>query len=353
MVAGAEESSDSDVEGFRLIRVAAPYANSMNFTRRLFAFLKYVVGATLASVRVDCDVVFGSSTPLTVAIPTLVTHWVRRRPMVFEVRDLWPEVPIQLGAIRNPTLIKVAQLLERQTYRSSACVVALSPWMGEGVKKVSSNTNTVIIPNACDFEHFEKSDSSKSAERRRLNWDDKFVVVYAGSFGRSYGLEWLVELAGRLADEVEFVMYGTGAAYDELHKLAQVRGLDPKRLLPGSLSKEEIASRLSAADMTISCLSEASVLQHNSLNKIFDSLAAGRPVLVNHGGWLAELVQENNAGVRLSRDIEEASKQIKEGIETWDVSSMGANAAKLGYENFDRNKMYGKFVATLEKAAKT
>lgn len=350
VIAGGQAASSSIVDGIRITRVSAPYDNAMSFRERVLAFLQYVAGAAVASVRTPCDVVFASSTPLTVAIPALVTHWLRRKPMVFEVRDLWPELPIQLGFLKHPILIFLARALERRSYLSSKTVVALSPWMQRGVEAVAPQVETVLIPNACDFARFNIAQDALAIERNRLGWDNKFVLIYAGSFGFSYGLDWLVELASHLDDRFEVVMFGEGASSADLKALAASRGLDPVKMFPGKVSKTEIALRYGCADAVVSCLSNEPVLEHNSLNKVFDSLAAGRPVFTNHGGWLAELVEEYGAGIRLSRDPRVAGDQLIEGLESWDTKTMGFNATKLGKDHFDRDELYGRLANTLVRA---
>lgn len=351
VVAGGSTRSKQSVDGFTLVRVPARYGNEMTYARRILSFLSYMFGATVASLTTRCDVVFASSTPLTVAIPALVTKLIRRKPMVFEVRDLWPEVPISLGVINNPVLIWLAKKLEYAAYSSSEYVVALSPWMEDGVKKVLPTVRTVMIPNACDFERFDVDPSLREEDRKSLGWEGKFVIVYAGSFGLSYGLDWLVRLAANLDEGVEIVLYGDGASTPHLHALAERLGLDVSRMFPGRVSSDLVARRFKSADAVISCLSDSPVLEHNSLNKVFDGLAAGRPVLTNHDGWLSELVQENQAGIRLPLEIAEAKSALEEGLNVWDVPSMGERASKLGRELFDRNDLYRKLEATLESAA--
>ena len=350
VIAGGEIGSTSTVDGFRLVRIPAPYQNAMTMNSRLRAFMKYVLGASSVAVRTPCDVVFASSTPLTIAIPALAAHWVRRKPMVFEVRDLWPELPIQLGFLRNPVLIWLARALERRAYLSSEIVVALSPWMKEGVQTVAPQVETIMIPNACDFSRFDYSGENREIERQRLGWSDKFVLVYAGSFGQSYGLEWLVELAALLDDRFEVVMFGEGASSNPLKAMAAALNLDPDRMFPGMVSKAEVARIYNCADAVVSCLSDEPALEHNSLNKVFDGLAAGRPVLTNHGGWLTDLLAKHGAGSELSRSPQEAKEQLEKGILSWDTTSMGRNAVKLGREYFDRDELYRQLVDALSRA---
>src|SRR5690625_1580079 len=286
IIAGAPRSSQFTYEGVDVIRVRAPYANEMGWLRRVASFLSFMLKSTWVSLRRPTDVVFASSTPLTVAVPALIASTLKRRPFVFEVRDLWPSVPIALGYLSNPVLRRIAGSLERVAYKRAAHVIALSPGMAEGVRRVSPSTPVTVIPNASDAELFRASLSQREAIRKELGWGDKTVLVYAGSLGRTYDLEWIVDLAAELnRTDVVVSIFGHGALTGALKARALRHGLDPETLLPGSLPRSEIVRALPACDAVFSTLIPNPVLESNSLNKVFDAMAAGRPIMFNHGGW--------------------------------------------------------------------
>src|SRR6185436_350076 len=129
-----------------------PYNNHMSYARRLRAFAEFMLLATVRATRLRADLVFATSTPLTVAVPGVLAARLRRVPFVFEVRDLWPEVPIEMGLLRNPLARKLAGGLADFAYRNAAEVVALSPGMAAGVTKRRPQTRTTMIPNAADMD---------------------------------------------------------------------------------------------------------------------------------------------------------------------------------------------------------
>ncbi len=145
-----------DIEGIPTVVIPVDYSNKMSYSRRILAFIRFALLASSEAMRQNGDVVFATSTPLTIAIPGLAAHLWHHIPMVFEVRDLWPELPIALGALRNPVARFAASLLEWLAYHSSKHIIALSPGMAEGVIRRGIRPERVtVIPNSCDIELFD------------------------------------------------------------------------------------------------------------------------------------------------------------------------------------------------------
>lgn len=345
LIAGASEARTNFVDGVRIIHVRAPYANAFGPLRRIVAFLVFVLQATLVAVRTRADVVFASSTPLTVAVPGMIAALTNRARFVFEVRDLWPTVPIELGVLTNPILRFLARALERITYKRADTVIALSDDMAAGVRSVNSQVPVVVVPNASDFALFD-TDAPVEEIRAEQGWDiNETVIVYAGSFGRIYNLTWVVDLAAELRPhDVRVVMYGKGGTLPELKQRAEEHGLDVTALLPGRLRRQDLARVLSAADATISSVLRLKVLEPASINKVFESMAASKPIFFNHDGWLTELATEQGAGWRLAEDPAEAARQIRDiAAHPQSLQAAGKRSAELGREYFDRDKLYTTF----------
>lgn len=355
MIRGFFESSDEELEGIRLISVKSPYQNAMTSSRRIQSFMQFMIKSSYLAASIEADVIFASSTPLTVAVPGLVGKLFRRVPLVFEVRDLWPSVPIQLGYLKNPLLVTAAKILEKATYKNSAHVIALSPGMKDGILEVSPNTKVTVIPNASDFELFFKSADERLAFRESQGWDDTDkVVVYAGGFGPTYQLEWAVELAAKVAKEnIKFVLLGEGKDSPKLKLLAEELGLDSTEILPGKLPRSEVPNFVASGDLVLSSLREDQCLQVNSLNKVFDGLAAGQPIVLNHDGWLKDVVVESHSGWKLSRDTDVAAEELIEILRSpQKLSAARKNSEKLGREQFDRELLYASFSKILQSNSK-
>ena len=357
MICGRDEAMDKTVDGIHVRRLAIPYRNEMSKRERIVSFLNFLVRASAVAARVPADVIYASSTPLTVAVPGIVAKFTQRAPWVAEIRDLWPEVPIKLGYLNNPVAIFLAKQLEKAFYAASSEVVALSPSMADGVKEVAPKKRVTVIPNASDFERFDVPAEQRAAFRKEQGWGDDVVAVYAGGFGMSYQLEWLVDLAAQLrrdgVENVRFVLLGQGSDSDALYQRAKNAGLDADAMFLGRQPKEDVAKYVSAADIALSPLRDDPCLEGNSLNKVFDAMAASRPVVFNHGGWLEEAATEHDAGWRLSRDIPTAAKRFAEIISDRDeMRAAGQRNRELGEKRFARDSLYNQLIEVLNRVRK-
>lgn len=357
MICGRDEAMDKTVDGIHVRRLAIPYRNEMSKRERIVSFFNFLVRASAVTARVPADVVYASSTPLTVAVPGIVAKLTQRAPLVAEIRDLWPEVPIKLGYLNNPVAIFLAKQLEKAFYAASSEVVALSPSMADGVKEVAPKKRVTVIPNASDFERFDVPDEQRAAFRKEQGWGDDVVAVYAGGFGMSYQLEWLVDLAAQLrrdgVENVRFVLLGQGSDSDALYQRAENAGLDADAMFLGRQPKEDVAKYVSAADIALSPLRDDPCLEGNSLNKVFDAMAASRPVVFNHGGWLEEATTEHDAGWRLARDIPTAAKRFAEIISDRDeMRAAGQRNRELGEKRFARDSLYNQLIEVLNRVRK-
>lgn len=357
MICGRDEAMDKTVDGIHVRRLAIPYRNEMSKRERIVSFLNFLVRASAVAARVPADVIYASSTPLTVAVPGIVAKFTQRAPLVAEIRDLWPEVPIKLGYLNNPVAIFLAKQLEKAFYAASSEVVALSPSMADGVKEVAPKKRVTVIPNASDFERFDVPAEQRAAFRKEQGWGDDVVAVYAGGFGMSYQLKWLVDLAAQLrrdgVENVRFVLLGQGSDSDALYQRAENAGLDADAMFLGRQPKEDVAKYVSAADIALSPLRDDPCLEGNSLNKVFDAMAASRPVVFNHGGWLEEAATEHDAGWRLSRDIPTAAKRFAEIISDRDeMRAAGQRNRELGEKRFARDSLYNQLIEVLNRVRK-
>lgn len=355
MLCGSEDPLDIEVDGFRVKRLAVSYRNEMSVSRRILSFALFMVKSSYIMLRVKPDIIYVSSTPLTVAVPGILGKLFHRVPLVFEVRDLWPSVPIELGFLKNPVAVWVAKNLEKIAYRSADSLIALSPGMKEGILKIQPEKEVTVIPNASDFEIFDKPLEERRSFREEKGWgNDETVIVYAGGFGPTYNLDWVVKLAGNVKDQnIRFILIGEGKETEQLRDLAVRVGLDPDSILVGKKIKQEVAKYVSSADLIISSLREDPCLEVNSLNKVFDGLAAGQPIILNHEGWLKDAIVESNAGWHLDRSIEVASTQLRDIIsDSSAIEAAKINSAALGRERFDRNKLYKTLIEVLESTSK-
>jgi glycosyltransferase involved in cell wall biosynthesis len=278
--------------------------------------------------------------------------------MVFEVRDLWPDMPIAMGALTNRFAIYAARRLERYAYRRSTRIVALSPDMKAGVIRAGMRDEMVtVIPNGCDLDLFPALPSQAQAFRNSLSWlGDRPLVVYAGAVAVLNGLGYLVDLARHtllLDPEVRFLLVGTGNDYERLRAMAASFGvLDKNLYFHPPVPKNQMPAVLSAAAMATSTVVDVPGVAANSANKFFDALAAGRPIAINHTGWLADIIQDNNCGlVFRPDDVPDAAKRLVSALrDTQWLREAGARARAVAERDFNRDVLADRLDEVLQGA---
>lgn len=294
-----------EMEGVPVTIVPVPYAQEMRFSRRLRAFFQFALWAAWVCMNTPADVIYASSGPLTIFFPAVAAKFWQRIPMVFEVRDLWPELPIEMGILRNPFVKAGALALEWLAYHLSAHVVALSPGMAEGVvSRGIAPERVTVVPNCADNELFDVPEETGAPIREKLKLaPEHHLVVYSGAFGMANNVSWLVDIAAemaRLTEGIHFLLVGWGADRDKVIERARALGvLDRTLSVWKPVPKKEMPAVLAASTLSASVLMPIRAMWSSSPNKIFDSLAAGRPVAINYGGWLADLFEKTGAGIRI------------------------------------------------------
>ena len=344
------------VDGIDVLFLNVPYANRYPTPVRLASFTAFTLAASVAgALERKPDVVFASSTPLTIGIAGLLTARAKRVPFVFEIRDLWPAVPVALGALRGRAAIGSAEWLERRLYDGAKRIVVLSEGSREELERRGiPEEKLVFIPNASDLDVF-RPDVVDETFRARHGLEGRFVALYAGAMGRANGLDQLVDAAAtllRLGDEqVAIVALGDGGERMQLEERAAGLRLGNLRFLP-PVPKEELAGIVGAADVTLTIFAPHPILETNSPNKFFDSLAAGKPVVVNLDGWLRRVVEENDAGVWVPGGNAEALAGALSVLAANPdrVARMGRNARALAEREFGRDEMADRLAQTLEEA---
>jgi glycosyltransferase involved in cell wall biosynthesis len=346
------------IDGITVHWLPVAYSNSMGFARRLLAFSDFARKAGKYASKLEADVVFATSTPLTIAIPGIKASRALKAPMVFEVRDLWPDIPIALGVLKSPVTKFLARRLEHWAYRNASQIVGLSPGMCAGVTRSGYPPDRVhCIPNSADIDLFAVSDESGKDFRRSRPWlGGRPLVVYAGTFGRVNGIGYLVEMAMHsleLNPDIRFLAVGEGIERAEVEERAQIAGvLDHNFFIEPPVSKSSMPALLNAATITTSLVIDNRSLWDNSANKFFDSLAAGRPIFVNHGGWQADLLAETGAGFEVpGNDPKEAARRVCEFVDNPDeIRKAGLAAMELAETRFERNVLAQQLESVLELA---
>ena len=344
------------VDGIHVIEFDLQYANADSFVKRSETFLQFAARSIGVALFRDYDLVFATSTPLTAGIPGVFTRWLRKKPFVFEVRDLWPELPREMGVIKNPLVLGAMGVLEWGSYRSADRLIGLSPGIVQGIERLGVSPERVaMIPNGCDLKVFSQTNSRWRPGGVTKN---DLMAIFTGAHGIANGLDAVldaaVELAKRGRRDIKLVLVGDGKLKPALQARAEKEGLNNVIFHP-PVSKLYIAGLMAEADIGMQILANVPAFYYGtSPNKFFDYIAAGLPVLNNYPGWLAQMIQENDCGFTVPPEDPSAFADVLETAagDRKKLQAMGRRSRKLAEREFDRDKLGEDFVDWLENAAK-
>lgn len=345
-----------EIEGIDVIALPLSYSNRDGLAKRAWLFWRFAWQGIRLALKLDYDLLFATSTPLTAVLPGVAMRLARRgKPFVFEVRDLWPELPRALG-MKNPVLLGAMSLLEWLGYHYAQACVGLSPGIVEGIRKrAPADRRIELVPNGCDLELFRPL-PQKRVELPGVAAGD-FVAGFTGAHGIANGLDAVLDCAAVLKrlgrDDIKLVLIGDGNQKDRLVARAEAEDLDNVQFY-APVKKTEIARITASFDCGLMILANVEAFYFGtSPNKFFDYISSGIPVINNYPGWLAALIRENECGVALSPGDGEAFAHalIKLADNAEERKRMGRNARKLAEQEFSRELLAKRFLDVIESVA--
>jgi glycosyltransferase involved in cell wall biosynthesis len=329
------------------------YDNRFGFIARSWSFLKFVSSAVkLAKQFRDADYCYAISVPLTVGLAAM---WIKMRykmPYIFEVGDLWPEAPIQLGFINNFIFAQALYALEKRIYKSAHAVVALSPAIKTAIEKKVPGKTVHLIPNMADCDFYIPELKDVSLENQ-YGVTGKLVVSYIGAIGVANGLDSFLECvnASRKAQlPVHFFMCGDGAELVRLKNHAQSLGLVNLTFLDFR-NRDGVKQLFNITDAAFISFKQVPILETGSPNKYFDGLAAGKLIIINFGGWIKQEVEQTQCGFYYNPQhptdfVKKLSAYLYEGGL---LERAQAAARKLGEEKYSREELGREFVGVFSE----
>ncbi|WP_087547310.1 glycosyltransferase family 4 protein [Acinetobacter sp. WCHA39] len=335
------------VDGIDIIEFELPYSNALSFIKRILIFLSFAFKSIKVALTEQYDVVFATTTPLTAGIPGIFAKWFRRKPFVFEVRDLWPELPKAMGVIKNPIVLWMMSVLEWTSYHSADRLVGLSPGIVDGIiKRGIAPEKVASIPNGCDLDIFA---SEHQAWRPEGVQPTDLMAIFTGTHGLANGLNAVLDAAAELKKrqrtDIKLVLVGDGMQKKALLERATELKLD-NVIFHDPVNKAKLAGLMASADIGLQILANVPAFYYGtSPNKFFDYISAGLPVLNNYPGWLAELITKEQCGFAVPPEnaqafadaLEQAANQRERLIE------MGRNGQQVAREQFNRSILSQKF----------
>lgn len=345
------------VEGVHVEVVAIPYSNRMGFARRVSSFVAFAAAATVLALRVKgATVVYATSTPLTVGVPALACKVLRGVPYCFEVRDLWPEIPIALGILKNRLLIAVSKLAESVFYRYATRIVGISQGIVDRLARRGIETGRLaVLFSGLDVGLYDavESDRSKVVE---FGLTGRFVAIYAGSVSTVNNLDYVLGVAETLKRDprIAFLIVGDGRERERLEAEASRRRLS-NVVFVGSLPKKQLAALLKASSVGIHSAMALDVFRPVMPNKFFDYLGAGLPVVSNHPAEVNEYIEKLDCGRVFAAD----SPADMAGFFSWladnpsEAERMGERSRNAARQLFDRKKLVVELEAILQSVARS
>lgn len=342
-----------NIDGIDVIQILTPYENNFSLFERMKSFCSFAWEGVKIAMREDYDLIFATSTPLTAGIPGIIAKILRKKTFVFEVRDLWPELPKALG-LKNPIMLWGMNILEKWSYKRADGCVGLSPGICEGIKRKSQkNKSIVMIPNGCDLDIFNPSNRVDFNLPGILPTDK--VAVFTGAHGIANGLDAVLDMAQVLKKrgrtDIKIVFIGNGKTKQMLIDRAKSESID-NCLFFEPVSKNVLKGIVASATMGLMVLKNIPAFYYGtSPNKFFDYISSGLPIINNYPGWLSDLIKDNNCGVVVEPDNAES---FAEGViyladNPEKCLEYGLNARKLAEKDFARENLSTQFVDFIEE----
>lgn len=342
----------STVDGIDIIEYDLAYSNSDGLVKRAMTFVKFALRSIGLALTERYDLVFATTTPLTAGIPGIFARWLRGKPFVFEVRDLWPELPKAMGVIRNPLVLGAMSLLEWTSYRSAHRLIGLSPGIVDGIAhRGVPRERIALVPNGCDLGIFAGEVEPWRPEQVKA---DDLLAVFAGTHGMANGLGAVLDAAAELKrrgrEDIKLLLIGQGKLKPTLQKRARCEGLD-NVVFHDPVNKTRLAGLMASTDVGLQILANVPAFYYGtSPNKFFDYIAAGLPVLNNYPGWLAGMIRDNQCGFAVEPENPQAFADALEQAanDRAELKAMGQRGRALAEREFDRELLSNKFVDWLE-----
>ena len=346
----ASVSSEVTEDKVTILRASVYDAHHRSFLHRIVAFFSFMLSSFWVGLGVkNVDLVWGTSPPIFQGVTAWVLARIKGAKFLFEVRDLWPQFAIAVGVLKNPVLILLSEWLERFLYRRADRVMVNSPGFLEPVTSRGAK-RVELIPNGADPSMFDPNNDGMEF-RRSNQLMDKFVVLYAGAHGMSNDLEVVLDAAALLVDrnEIQLVLLGDGKEKPALMARAQKMDLKNVTFLP-SVPKTEMASALAGADACLAILKPLEEYKTTYPNKVFDYMAAGRPVVLAIDGVIREVVEAAGCGIFAAPgSADEVANAIRQlAADKKESSIMGLQGRDYLQKNFSRAAIGEKLLGLLE-----
>jgi glycosyltransferase involved in cell wall biosynthesis len=328
------------IDGVRILRAYIYPALHRSYVWRVISFLSFMFSSVWTALQVKgVDLVMGTTPPIFQAVSAWFVAWLRRKPFLLEVRDLWPEFGVSMGVLKNPVVITLARRLERFLYARATHILVNSPAYREYmIAKGEPERKVSYIAYGTDVDMFHPQVDGTSI-RREFGLQDKFIVLYAGALGQANDIDTILRAAQRLnaEEKIRFVLFGDGKERARLQSEAARMKLS-NVIFAGVRAKKEMPCVVAAADVCLAILQDIPMFRTTYPNKVFDYMAAGRATVLVIDGVSRQLIESSGGGAYVQPgDDELLAKTILElSKDSRRVRQMGQSAREYLVKNLDR-----------------
>jgi len=334
--------TSSTVEGIDIDCIRVPYNHHMSYVNRIWSFISFFILSCLRvwKYKKQVDVVYAISTPLSIGLAGLWYQAILKKPMIFEIGDLWPDVPIQMGIIKNKLLIKILYSIEQTVYKKSKHIVLLSEGMREYLLKKNIPAEKItVLCNGTNTQQFVQAIDKAALRNQYQIANDTFIVLYAGTMGVANGLEFFIDTAATIQQKentlIQFYFIGNGNRLAAIQSYAKTKNIVNITFIE-SLPKDQVVDYFKMADVGIVSFDSFKILETNSANKYYDYLASGLPVLINYKGWQKSALEKNVCGFSVSTATAAADTFVNLVSDPDRYQRMSYAARALAEKEYDR-----------------
>ena len=343
-------------DGIKAIKVLTYITANEGFLKRTFNYVFYMLMVTLLAPFLSrTDVVISTSPQFFNGLAGYFVSRIKRAPWLLEIRDLWPESIVAVGAITNPRIIAALEWIERFVYRKADHVVAVTNAFKTHILAHGGREGRVtVIRNGVDLGFFSHRERDTDYARE-LGVEGKFVAAYVGTHGMAHGLDVLVETAEKLCDRDDIVILtaGDGAERKRLEQAVQQRGLTNIKML-GQLPKSDMPRLWTITDASLVLLRKLDLFLTVIPSKIFESMAMKKPVILGVRGESQEIIEAAGAGITI--EPENADELAAAILRLADSPALGVEYGESGHayvaEHFDRQRLATTFEQILVNLAR-
>jgi glycosyltransferase involved in cell wall biosynthesis len=350
-----KRSMEEKLDGVRVLRSSVYATPNRGFVRRILNHLSFALSSLTAIRKVGpTDVIFVESPPLLIGLAVLVYRRLKRAPFIFNVSDIWPQSAVELGALRNPLAIRLAEMFELHLYRTAARVTVVTPGMIERLAaRGVPREKLFLLTNGVDTTTYKPADRDRELAGR-LGLNGHKVFLYAGTHGLAQGLGVILDAAKLTTNaDVMYVLAGEGAEKEALVSRATAEGIANVRFLPNQ-PKSMMPALLNLAYATIIPLKRLDLFKSALPSKMFESMAAGRPIVAALWGEAATLIEQAECGIVVEPEDAGAVHLAVEKLaaEPALAQRLGESGRAYAIRNFDRKDIAERFIELLRVVAK-